>query len=306
MDVYDPTTTTDALNRTVAPSHRIPPEIFVKIIHELLPVEVDYNPQIQERIDVLLTATGICRYWRCAALDHATLWSVVPPDRMNLGELFLQRPRNVPLSVTFEVKISWKCDPAHQVMVSLLPHMQRVEKVYFHAPGMMLDRAFSTLSQFMHGGQLKEISVQVLGSYFPKHKLRQLSHLTHLDLLAIYEIREVLSILTLLPALTSTEIRVVAGRQNHDRIALPANIRHIHLRASSLTIACVLDAMKIPPGVHLECIILPVHAGLQISGPARYLSITPEFFETTSHIEELRLSPFSCSSSGPSGSFCIE
>ena len=104
MDIDSSMTTTDVSNEIFAPSNRVPPEIVVEIIHELLPINIDYNPRTQKRLDVLLTATSVCRYWRCAAIDHVTLWSVIPMDRGGIGELFLQRSRNVPLSVTFKAK----------------------------------------------------------------------------------------------------------------------------------------------------------------------------------------------------------
>ena len=160
MDVDDTVMATDPPKRTATPSHRIPPEIVAKIIHGLLPAKIDYGPLIQKRLEVLLTATSICRYWRHAAIDHATLWSVVPIDRKSLGELFLQRSRNAPLLITFEVNTR-RCCPAHQAMVLLLPHMQRVKKVQFRAPAPVLNDIFSTLNLYGNGAQLEEISIKV-------------------------------------------------------------------------------------------------------------------------------------------------
>ena len=286
MDVDSSMTTTDVSDEIVAPSHRVPPEIVVEIVHELLPINIDYNPRMQKRLDVLLTAASVCRYWRCAAIDHVTLWSVIPMDRGEIGELFLQRSRNVPLSVTFKAK-NRECSPPHQAMISLLPHMQRVEKVHFRAPGAVLNAVLPTLNRFTHRGQLKEISVQV--DRFPgdercrfnldlllehasalkvlrsdvsgsrlDHKLRQFSHLTHPELLTTHNIRNVLSLLIPLPALTSTKVCInarIRGGDNH-RILLPVNLRHIHLRISCGAVNRVFDAMKIPAGVHLKCEIL--------------------------------------------------
>jgi len=332
MDIDNSMTTTDVSNEIVAPSHRVPPEIVVEIIHELLPTNIDYNPQMQKRLDVLLTATSICRYWRCAAIDHATLWSVISMDRGEIGELFLQRSRNVPLSVTFEAK-NRECSLPHQAMVSLLSHMQRVEKVYFRAPGAVLNTVLSTLNRLTHSGQLKEISVQVdrfpgdvnldlllehasalkvlrtdvSGSHLD-HKLRQFSHLTHLELLTTHSIRDVLSLLISLPALTSTKVCVNArmrGADNH-RILLPVNLRHIHLRINCYAVSRILNAMKIPAGVHLKCEISTDPHDAWIRGQARWFTLAPEFFENASHIEELRISLPLCSGSGPNGSFCVE
>lgn len=336
MDVDD-SVTTSGLNGIVTLPHRVPPEIVARIIHELLPTKTDYGIQIQKRLDVLLTATSICRYWRYAALDHATLWSVIPIDRRSLGERFLERSRNVSLTVTFEVKTR-RCCPAHQAMVSLLPHVQRVEKVHLRAPAAVLNEILSTFNRFMHGAQLKEIGVQAeefsgdekcrftldlllkhaptlkvlrsgaLGRRLPDLKLRQLSHLSHLELLASYDIRDVLSLLTSLPALTSTKVRVNAIMRHADdhRVILQASLRHIRLQIADDYPNRVLDALKIPTGVRLECEIMAVPLWGFTGGRTRDLTLAPEFFENTSHIEELRISLSSCSGSGSSGSFCID
>ena len=331
MDVDNSATTADVSNEIVVPSHRVPPEIVIEIIHELLPTKIDYNPQMQKRLDVLLTATSICRYWRHAAIDHPILWSVVPMDRRNLGELFLQRSRNVPLSVTFQAKTR-KCCPAHQAMVSLLPHIQRVEKVLFRAPGVVLNEVFSILNRFTHGGQLKEIYVdagercgfdldlllehastlKVLRAgvleFRPDHKLRRLSHLTHLELLTTHGIHEVLSLLISLPDLTSAKVRVDARMRGADnpRTLLPANLRHIHLRIVYDAVNRVLGVIKIAAGVHLKCEILMAPLSARFGHQARCFTLAPKFFENTSHIEELRISRSLCSGFGPSGSFCVE
>ena len=326
MDVGNSVTATDVSNKIVSPSHRVPPEIVAEIIHELLPTDIDWDTQMQKRLNVLFTATSICRYWRYAAVDHATLWSVVPMDHRYLGELFLQRSRNAPLSVTFEAKTR-KCYPAHQAIVSLLPHIQRIEKVHFCASGTVLDEVFSNLNRFTRGGQLKEISVHVEGrelnldlllehastlkvlrahipGYHFDHKLRRFSHLTHLELLTTHDIRDVVSLLISLPALTSTKVCVDAALMGGDkhRTLLPINLRRIHLRIACGVINRVLDVLKIAAGVHLKCEVLGVH----FSPITRHFALAPEFFENMSHIEELRISLPLCSGSGPSGSFCVE
>jgi hypothetical protein len=338
MDVDNSVTTTGVSNEIIAPSHRIPPEIVVEIIHELLPTttKIDYNPQMGWRLKVLLTATSICRYWRYAAIGHATLWSIVPMSRIGLRGLFLKRSCDMPLLVTFEGKTR-EFRPAYQAMVLLLPHMQRVEKIHFRASGAVLNEAFSTLNRFARGGQLKEISVRVDGppgseSYkfnldlllehasslkvlrvcVPgsqlDHKFRQLSHLTHLELMTSHSIRDIISLLISLPALTSTKVGVNAGATGADnhRTLLPANLRYIHLRITCVAANRVLDAMKTAAGVHLECESLVALFCVRFDDQARRFILAPEFFENTSHIEELRISLSLCSGSGPNGSFCIK
>ena len=334
MDVDD--ATADTLNKIATPSHRIPPEIVTKIIQELLPTKIDYGLLIRKRLDALLKATRICRYWRHAALDHATLWSVVPIDRRSLGELFLQRSRNAPLLVTFEVKTR-RCCPAHQAMVSLLPHMQRVKRVRFCAPAPVLNEIFSTLNSYMLGAQLEEINIRTdeypgdatcratldpllehastlriirlisLKSRFPVHKLLQFPHLSHLELLSTHDIRDISSLLTSLPALTSIKVCVnaVGGHKDHSRIVPQANLRHIHLLITCYAPNLVLDALKVPTGTHLECEVM-THPVQSPRKGCQFLPLSPDFFENTSHIEELRISLPSCSGSGPSGSFYID
>ena len=324
-------------DKIVAPLHRVPPEIIVQIIRELLPANIDCNPQMRKRLDVLLTTAGVCRYWRYTALDHATLWSVAPMDRRSLGELFLQRSRNIPFFVVFETKTR-KRYPAHLAMVSLLPHMHRVENVHFCASTAVLHEVFSAFFRFIRGAQLKEISVQadevlgnermfdlnfllqhastlkvlragVIQSHFPGYQLRKLSGLTHLEILIDHDVRDVLSLLASLPALTSTKVRVNAKMPSTDnyRIVLPTTLRYIHLQIDSYTVYRVLDVPKIPTDVHLKCEIVVVPTGRpMINEPTRDLTFAPEFFENTTRIEELRISLPSCSGSGPSGSFCIE
>lgn len=340
MDVDDAAVTTNASNTTVTPSHRIPSEIIVKIIHGLLPAKIDSVHPIQERLNALLTATSICRYWRYAALDHATLWSVVPIDRKTLGVLFLQRSRDAPLLIAFEVNTR-KCCPAHQAMVSLLPHMQRVKKFQVRAPIPVLNEVLSTLNRFGRGGQLEEMNVRVdecpsdverkatvdlllehastlkvlrldvFKCRFPAHQLQQFPHLSHLELLSSHDIHDVSSLLTSFPTLTSIKVRVKAplgrhesGRRHRDRIVPQPNLRHIHLQIECDPPNRVVDALKIQTGVHLECeLVAPPF--LRIDEPTRFLPLSSELFENTSNIEEMRISISSYSGSGPNGSFCI-
>ena len=254
--VDDLAITADGPSGTVPPAHRIPPEIVAKIIHELLPAKVDYEPGIRKRLEALSVATSICRYWRFAALDHAFLWSVVPMDCKNLAELYLQRSRNAPLFITLEE--DQRRRPVHQAMVSLLPHMQRVKKVQFHAPVPVLNEIFSTLNRFVSGAQLEEINIRVDGfpgdekcgavldlllkhaqttrvlrltdfknrfppqdhrfphPRFPTHQLREFFQLSHLELLPLNDVRDVSFLFTSLPALTSIKIRVTALETHGD------------------------------------------------------------------------------------------
>lgn len=333
--------TQDPLRDSVPPSQRIPPEIIVKIIHILLPTEVGHGPWIQKRLNFLLRVTSICRYWRYAAVDHATLWSVVPIDRRSLGEVFLQRSRNVPLLVTFEVNTR-RCCPAHHAMVSLLPHIGRVRKVQFRAPAPVLNQIFSSLNVYTSGAQLEEIKIRVDGTpndensrvaldlllenastlkvlqldvfncRFPVQKLRRFSHLTQLELLSTHDLREVSPLLTSIQTLTSIKVRVNGSRKHQDdlRIIPQPNLCHIHLQIIDYSPYLVLSALKIPTGVHLECEILPYINAIEAD---RFLPLTSEAFENISQIEELRISPptshsmssTSYSGSGPTGSFCI-
>ena len=341
MDVDDRVTAADASSNTIPPSLRIPPEIIVKIIHILLPTQVDYGPWIQKRLNVLLKVTSICRYWRYALIDHATLWSVVPMDRRSLGEAFLQRSRDVSLLITFEINTR-RCCPAHQAMVSLLPHIGRVKKVQFRAPAPVLNQIFSNFNVYTSGAQLEEVKVRVDGSpndgrsrvaldlllenastlkvlqldifncRFPVQKLRRFSRLTQLELLSTHDFREVSLLLTSIPTLTSLKVRVSGSKMHGDnrRIAPQANLLNLHLQISDYSPELVLNALKIPAGVHLEC---EMTAYINTIEANRFLPLTSEDFENISQIEELRMSPSalqfmsitSFSGSGPTGSFCI-
>ena len=340
MDVDDPVVATDPPNGIAAPSHRIPPEIVAKIIHGLFPTKINYAPYMQMRLEVLLTATSICRYWRHAAIDHATLWSVIPIDHESLGGLFLQRSRNAPLLVTFEVIArKWPCSPAHQAMILLLPHMQRVKKVQFRAPAPVLNDIFTTLNLYGNGPQLEEISIKVDQSpgdekyralldlllkhastlkvlrlevfkcRAPAHKLRQFSHLSHLELLSTHDMNDISSLLTSLPTLTSIKIHASAlgtredGPQPPTRIVPHVSLRHIHLQIMCYPPNPVLDTLKVHAGVYLECEILgSLFPSIQST---RCLPLPSEFFENTLGIEDLRIAIPSYSGSGPNGSFRI-
>lgn len=333
---------TDIPCEIVPPSQRIPPEIIVKIIHVLLPTKIGYGSLIQQRLNVLLKVTSICRYWRYAALDHATLWSVAPVDRRSLGGLFLQRSRNAPLLVAYEVNTR-RCCPAHQAMVLLLPHMQRIKKVQFRASAPVLDQIFSTLNVYTSGAQLEEIRIQVDGSpndkrsrvalhlllenastlkvlrldvfkcHFPVQKLQQFSRLTHLELLSTHDFREVSPLLTSLRTLSTIKVRV-RGPKKHEadlRIVPQANLRHIHIQINDRAPNLILDALEIPTGVHLECEMSVYVNAIEMS---RFLPLAPASFQNTSQIEELQIcspshhpiSLASYSGSGPTGSFCIK
>ena len=336
MDIIDPR------GDDVPPLERIPPEIIVKIIHALLPTQIDYGPWIQKRLDVLLRVTSICRYWRYAIIDHATLWSIVPIDRRSLGEVFLQRSRNAPLSITFEVDTR-RCCPAHQAMVSLLPHIRRVNKVQFRASAPVLNQIISGLKLYTFGPQLEEIKVRVDGPpndeksrvaldlilenastlkvlqldvfncRFPVKKLRQFSHLTQLELLSAYDFREVSPLLTSLPTLTSIKVQVSGSKPHEDnRRTIPqTNLRNIHLQISDHSPNLVLNALKLPIGVHFEC---EMSAYINKIETNRFLPLTSQVFKNISQIEELRISPpafhfmsrTTYSGSGPTGSFLVK
>ncbi|KAF9650271.1 hypothetical protein BDM02DRAFT_1445659 [Thelephora ganbajun] len=334
MDMDNTVITTHDLDNVVTPSHRIPPEIVVNIIDRLLPTKIDYGSLIQKRLDVLLRVTSICRYWRYAAFDNATLWSVVPIDRKSLGELFLQRSRNAPLFVTFEVNTR-RCCPAHQAMVLLLPHMQRVKKIQFRAPAPVLIEIFSILNVYMSGARLEEISIRVdtvlgdkeggfildlllkhasalkvlrldvLKCNLPVDQLLRFSQLSHLELLSTHGVHEIPSLFTSLPSLTSIKVRAKAFWPEQFeglRIVPQANLRHIHLQIKSHTPNIVFGVLRIPTGVHFECEIMEP----PLRSPRHpFLPLTTKSFENTSHIEELRVSLPSYSGSGPTGSFSI-
>lgn len=340
MDVDDTPITTDQVN-IVPPPQRIPPETIVSIIQILLPARIDYGSWIQKRLDVLLKVTSICRYWRFAALDHATLWSVVPIDRRSLGEVFLQRSRNAPLLIAYEVNTR-RCCPAHQAMVSLLPYMGRVKKIQFRAPAQVLNQIFSNFGAYTSGAQLDEIKIRVDGSpngeksrvaldlllenastlkvlqmdsfncRFPIQKLGRFSRLTQLELLSTHDFHEISPLLTSVPTLTSIKVRVRGSKKVEDTpcIIPHANLRNIHLQISDRSPDLVLNALKIPSGVHFE---FEMTVCVGAIGASRFLPLTPEPYENISQIEELRISipelhfisTTSYSGSGPSGSFCI-
>lgn len=341
MDADDPAITPPSLNEILSPSQHIPPEIVVKIIHSLLPTKIDYGSLIQERLNVLLKVTSICRYWRYAALDHATLWSTVPMDRRSLGEVFLRRSRSLPLLITYEVSTR-RCCPAHQAMVSLLPHMQRVRKVQFRASAPVLDQIFSILNLYTSGAQLEEIRIQVHGSpnngksrvaldlllenaptlkvlqldvlkcRFPVHKLQEFSSLTHLELLSTHDFREVSPLFTSLQTLSSIKVCVTASEKRGDnsRIVPQANLRYIHLRINDRTPNLVLNALEVPAGVHFECEMSEYINAVEMN---HLLPLASQAFQNTSHIEELRIfssshhpiSLTSYSGLGPTGSFSV-
>lgn len=333
--------TVDPPGDTVPPFQRIPPEIIVKIIHILVPTQVDSGTWIQKRLDVLLKVTSICRYWRYAAFDHANLWSVVPIDRRSLGEAFLQRSRRAPLLVTFEVNTR-RCCPAHMAIVSLLPHIGRIKKVQFRAPAPVLNQIFSSFNRYTSGAQLEEIKIRVDGTpnnersrvalnlllknastlkvlqldvlnhHFPIQKLPQFSRLTQLELLSTHDFHDVSPLLTSIPTLASIKICVCGSERHEDnlRVVPQANPLNIHLQISDDSPELVLGALTIPAGVHFECELL---AHINAIEATRFLPLTSDAFENVSQIEELRISPSafhpmsatSYSGSGPTGSFCI-
>lgn len=335
------TTTIRASNEIVPPSQRIPPEIVVRIIQELLPTDIGYGPLTRKRLNVLLNASSICRYWRYAAFDHANFWSIVPIDRRSLGALFLQRSRNAPLLITYEVNTR-RCCPAHQAMVLLLPHMQRVRKVQLRASAPVLNQIFSRLNVYTSSAQLEEIRIQVHGSpdgeksrvaldlllenastlkvlqlddfkcHFPVRRLREFSHLTHLELLSPHDFREISPLMISLPILISIKVCVSAseGRGDNIRIVPQVNLRHVHLLFDNGAPSLVLGALGIPTGIHLEC-EMPIC--VSTIEAARFLPLESEAFQNASQIEELQFSAslhgsisfVSYTGSGPSGSFRI-
>ena len=340
MDVDEIPKTKDSTNVIVNPSQRIPPEIVVKIIRLLLPTNIGHGSLILERLDALIKVTSISRYWRYAAFDHATLWSIVPIDRRSLGERFLQRSRNAPLLVTYEVNTR-RCCPAHYAMVSLLPHIQRVKKVQLRATAPVLNQIFSGLNTYSRKAQLEEIRIQVEGSpndeqsrvalelllenastlkvlhldvfkcRFPVHRIREFSGLTHLELLSTHHFSDVSPLLTSLPTLASLKVGVSISNKRKDghRIVPQASLRHIHLRIDQNP-GFVLDALGVPVGVHLDCEITD---DVSTIGANQFLPLSSEAFENTSHTQELCISlPLyhpnsrtSYSGSGPAGSFSI-
>ncbi|KAF9650272.1 hypothetical protein BDM02DRAFT_3127754 [Thelephora ganbajun] len=341
MDLGDAVAPTNASTRIVPSSHRIPPEIIVKIIRALLPGKIRYGTAMQDRINDLLIATSICRYWRYAVLDHATLWSVVPVYRKTLGPLFLQRSRNVPLSIVFYADAPGACS-AHQATVSLLPHIQRVRGVQLFAPSLVVNGIFSTLE--LYGINLDEIGLEInpppsgegwtviigrllkhaptlkilrLDAYefrFPVNQFQQFPCLSHLELWGLHDLCDVSFLLTSFPTLASIKLGVEAlgGHKDYhrlsNRIVPHPNLRHIHLEIGCYPVKVVLDTLKIRTGVHLECKIVGCRHW-RTAEQVQFLPLSSKFLENTSQIEELRICgsvQFKCSGSGPSGSFCIK
>ena len=343
MNVDDAVVPTSALEEVVLPLRCIPPEIITKIIRKTLPAEICYGHIMQDRIMALLVATSICRHWRYALLDHATLWSIVPIHCKSLGQLYLQRSRNVPLSIIFYADAKGPCS-AHQATVSLLPHMQRVKKVQLFAPSQALNGILSTLG--LYGTCLEDISLEIkpaptregwtaiqdhllkhasalealrLDAYefhFPTDQFQQFTHLSRLELSGVHDLCDASHLLTSFQTLTSIKISLEAigshedYRRLPDRIVPHPNLRRIHLRAGCYPIKVVLDALKIQSGVHLECEIIECRHWRGVD-EVQFLPLPSEFLENTSHIEELEIHgsvelEFKCYGSGPSGSFYIK
>ena len=331
----------DASEGIVPSSHRIPPEIIAKIIRKTLPTKIRCGPIMEDRITALLVATSVCRHWRYAVLDHATLWSVVPIHRKSLGQLYLQRSRNVPLSIVFYADAMRACS-AHQATVSLLPHMQRVKKVQLFAPSQALNGIFSTLG--LYGTCLEDIGLEIkpaptdegwtaiqdhllkhtstlkalrLNAYefrFPTNQLQQFPHLSRLELSGVNDLCDAFHLLTSFPTLTSIKVglEAIGGHEDYhrlpNRIVPHPNLRHIHLQAGCYPIKVVLDALKIQSGVHLECEVIGCRHW-RGAEQVQFLPLASEFLGNTSHIEELEIHgsvEFKCYGSGPSGSFYIE
>lgn len=340
MDVEDTMTPINGLNGIIPPSHRIPPEIVAKIIRRTLPTKIRYGHPMRGRIKALLVATSICQYWRYAVLDHATLWSVVPIHRKTLGPLYLQRSCNAPLSIVFNAEAQGACS-AHQAVVLLLPHVQRVKKVQFFAPSQALNEIFSTLDQYgahldeiglevmpapvgegwtvifdhllKHASTLRVLQLDVYEFHFHTHQFQQFPHLARLELSGIHDLCDLSHLLTSFPTLTSIKVGLEAIGSHDDYHRLPdqiiplPNLRHIHLQAGCYPIKVVIDALKIRTGVHLECEIVGCRHG-RGAGQARFLPLPSEFLQNTSCIEELSIHEsvyFKCCGSGPSGSFYI-
>lgn len=342
MDAGDTIVTMNPLEEIVPPAHRIPPEIIVKIIRGLLPAKIKYPRRIEDRVKSLLTATSICRYWRYAVLDNAALWSVVPAYRKTLGPLFLQRSRNVPLSIVFYADAPRRCS-AHQATVSLLPHIQRVRNSQFFAPPQALNEMFFTLERFgthldeigieikspptggewaiicshllNHAPTLKVLKLEVYKFPIPVQQLQlQLPQLSHLEISGLHDLCAVSYLLTSLPTLVSIKVRVESHGDHEDYHQPPdpviphVNLRNIHLQVGCYPLKVVLDTLKIHAGVHLKCDIV----GCRHWRPTEqepFLPLPLEFFENTSQIEELIINGslrFKCSGSGPSGSFRIK
>ena len=330
----------NTLEGIVPPSHRIPPEIIAKIVHRTLPTKIPYGPKMEDRVEALRVATSVCRRWRYAVLDHATLWSVVPIYLKFLGPLYLQRSRNVPLSIVFYANGRSACS-AHQATVSLLPHMQRVKKAQSFAPSQALNGIFSTLGLygtsledirleinpaptdegwmaiqdhlFNHTSTLKTLQLHAYGFRFPINQFQQFPHLSRLELSGVHDLHDLFYLLTSFPTLVSIKVRVEAVGSHEDYHRLPdrivphPNLRHIHLQAGCYPVGVVLDSLKIQSGVHLECEIVGCRHW-RGAEQVQFLPLSSEFLENASHIEELKIHgsvEFQCYGSGPSGSFYI-
>ena len=279
-------------------AYRIPPEIVVKIIRELLPENICDPPRIQDRISALLGATSICRYWRCAVLDDASLWSVVPAHLKNLGPLFLQRCPDARRSCS-----------AHQATVSLLPYTQRIKRAELFASTQASDVVFSALDRY--GTCLDEIGM----FSFPSRQLQRFPYLSHLELWGAHDLPAVSYLLTSFPTLVSTIVNVESswGHSDHlqlpDRIAPHPSLRRVHLQVGCYPLKVVLDSLKIQVGVHLQCDAAGCRHGRLTEKDVAFLPLPLEFFKNASEIEALTtngLRRFKCSGSGASGSFCIE
>jgi len=341
MDVDDAVAPTNTSKEVVPPSYRIPPEIIAKIIRGIIPPKIRHGHIMQERIKALRVATSICQYWRYAVLDHATLWSIVPIHRKTLGQLYLQRSGNAPLSIVFCADAQGACS-AHQATVLLLPHMQRIKSVQFFASSQAINAIFSSFE--VYGARLEGIGLEIkpaptgegwMGVYdhllkygptlkalqldayehrFTTDQFRQFPYLSRLEISGIHDICDASQLLTSFPNLTSIKfgLEAIGGHEDYhqlsDRIDPLPNLRHIHLQAGCYPIKSVLDSLKLQSGVHLECEIVRCRHW-RGAEQERFLPLSLKFLENTSNIEELNIHgsvQFKCSGSGPSGSFHIQ
>jgi hypothetical protein len=332
----DRAATANALEKN-PPAYWIPPEIIAMIIRELLPKNI-YS--VEGRIDALRSATSICRYWRYAALNDASLWSVIPAFKGYLRRQFLQRSRNMPLSVVFHSDAFKPC-PAQKMTVSLLPHAQRIKNAMLAVPIRDLNMIFSALER--HGTRLDDILIHLRSpptdeewttifghlskhaptlkflklkaeESIPSHQLQRFPCLSHLKLRNnTCDLQALSYLLTSFPTLVSIKLYVQpsVGGPYHplsDRIVPHPNLRSLHLDVRHYPLKVVLDSLKIRAGVHLQCnIVMNLYEASR--EPASYLPLPLKFFENTSNVETLTIGgfrEFKCSGSGPSGSFCIK
>ncbi|KAI9056900.1 hypothetical protein FKP32DRAFT_1598784 [Trametes sanguinea] len=102
------------LHNSVAPIHRLPPEVFCAVFEHLRDEKGD--------VSEILNITHICQHWREVAFNAAKLWSVFYINKVEMTKAFLERSRLHPLTLY----LSEPRDPVGRIAKLVAPHVERL------------------------------------------------------------------------------------------------------------------------------------------------------------------------------------